>query len=70
MLVVVCCLLLPLRIGVRARGTGGNCLPKKTFREDQIVANSSGRIGKNKFLSVIKIEKFSKIGNDEQEFGY
>ena len=45
---------------------------KKTtkFGEDQIRANSSGRIGKIKFLSVIKSEKFSKIGDDEQEFGY
>ena len=49
-------------------GRGGNCPPK--FGEDKIRANSSGRIGKNKFLSVIKTEKFSKIGNDEQEFGY
>ena len=55
-------------IGIRGGGAGGNCPPK--FGEDQIRENSSGRIGKNKFLSVIKTEKFSKIGNDEQEFGY
>ena len=56
-------------IGVWGGGAGGATAPPK-FGEDQIRANSSGRIGKNKFLSVIKTEKFSKIGNDEQEFGY
>ena len=50
-------------------GQGRQHRPKK-FGEDHIGANSSGRIGKDKFLSVIKREKFSKIGNDEQEFGY
>ena len=58
-------------IGVRAGG-GKRQLPppKKKFGEDQIRANSLGRIGKTKFLSVIKTEKFLKIGNDEQERGY
>ena len=51
--------------GGRAGGTTAS-----KFGEDQIRANCSGRIGKNKFLSVIKTEKFSKIGGDEQEFGY
>ena len=57
-------------IGVRAGGGRRQRPPEKKFGEDQIRANSSGRIGKNKFLSVIKTEKFSKIGDDEQEFGY
>ena len=48
----------------------GATAPPPKFGEGQIRANSSGRIGKNKFLSAIKTEKFSKIGNDEQEFGY
>ena len=50
-------------IGVRAGGSTGELPPK--IGEDQIRANSSGRIGKNKFLNVIITEKFSKIGNDE-----
>ena len=57
-------------IGVRGERQEGQLPPQKKFGEDQIRENSSGRIGKNKFLSVIKTEKFSKIGNDEQEFGY
>ena len=48
-------------------GRGGQ-LPQKKFEEDQIRANTSGRIGKNQFLSVIKTEKFSKIGDDEQDY--
>ena len=51
------------------RGAGGATTPQK-FGEDKIRANSSGRMGKNKFLSVTKTEEFSKIDNDEQEFGY
>ena len=62
---------LAILIGHRRTGQGGGQLsPPKKFEEDQIRANSSGRIGKNEFLSVIKTEKFSKIGDDEQEFGY
>ena len=58
-------------MGVRGeRAGGGGQLPVKKFGEDQIRANSSDRIGKNKFLSVIKTEKFSKIDNDQQEFVY
>ena len=52
------------------RRTGRGATSPPNFGEDQIQANSSGRIGKNKFLSVFKREKFSKIGDDEQEFGY
>ena len=63
-------LTIDLSIGARGGGQGGATDPQKKFGEDQIRASSSGRIGKNKFLSVIKTEKFSKIGNDEQEFGY
>ena len=57
-------------VGVQGGGAGGTTDPPK-FGEDQIRASSSDKIGKNKFLSMIKTEKFSKIGNDEQqEFGY
>ena len=57
------------RTGRRA-GVNFHPPPPSKFGGDKIRSNSSGRTVENKFLSVIKTEKFSKIGNDKQEFGY
>ena len=59
----------PQHRGYGPGGRGDQLHPPK-FGEDQTQTNSSGRIRKNKFLSVIKTEKISIIGNDEQAFGY